>query len=312
MSRIKSRNLFDLIKSLDKNEKRYFKVMFAGSETGEDRKMLLLFDHINKQEEFDEDSILKKEPSIKPTQLSNLKAYLYEKIMQSIRQYNASRMYDIKIREQIDFAQLLVERRLYSLGNGCLKKAKKMAKQNSNLELQLEIIKLEKDLLTLTGEEVDRTDEIIEEVRHINSQINNITIFSNLFIKLNSLYHKIGFIRYESDFLKVKEFFYSSLPTYTEEQLSIPEKIYLYRLFVGYYFFIQDFDQGLAYAKKLEETLESDDLLIETHIELYITALNNVLIVQYKLWRYEDFLQTNSKLHSVKSMSKLHMNENIR
>ena len=312
MSRIKSRNLFDLIKSLDKNEKRYFKVMVASSENSDDRKMLLLFDHINKQEDFDEDSILKKEPSLKPSQLSNLKAYLYEKIMQSLRQYNASRIYDIKIREQIDFAQLLVERRLYSLCSGCLKKAMKMAKQNSNLELQLEIIKLEKNLLTLTGSEAERTDEIIAEVQLINSQISNITIFSNLFIKLNSLYRKIGFIRDESDFLKVKEFFYSSLPTYTEEKLSTAEKIYLYRLFVGYYFFIQDFDQGLAYAQKLEQTLESDELLIETHIELYITALNNLLIAHFKLWQYEPFRKINSKLQSIKSMSSLHMNENIR
>jgi len=312
MSRIKSRNLFDLIKSLDKNEKRYFKVMFSNSQTSDDLKMLILFDHINKQQEFDEDSILKKEPSLKPSQLSNLKAYLYEKIMQSVRQYNASRIYDIKIREQIDFAQLLVERRLYPLGINCLKKAKKMAKQNSNLELQLEIIKLEKDILTQTGSEADRTDQIIAEVQHINSQINNITIFTNLFIKLNSLYRKIGFIRDESDYLKVKEFFYSNLPTYTEERLSVAEKIYLYRLFVGYYFFIQDFDQGLAYSKKLEQILETEELLVETHIELYITSLNNLLIAHYKLWHYEEFLQTNNKLHSVKSLSTLHMNESIR
>ena len=286
--------------------------MVTGSPTSDDLKMLLLFDHINKQKDFDEESILKKEPGIKPSQLSNLKAYLYEKIMQSVRQYNASRIYDIKIREQIDFAQLLIERRLYPLGINCLKKAKKMAKQNSNLELQLEIIKLEKDIITQTGNEADRTDQIIAEVQQINSQINNITIFSNLFIKLNSLYRKIGFIRDESDYLKVKEFFYSNLPTYEEKRLSIAERIYLYRLFVGYYFFIQDFDQGLAYAKKLEQTLESEELVVETHIELYITSLNNLLIAQYKLWRYDEFVQTNSKLHSVKSMNNLHMNESIR
>src|SRR5687768_13355676 len=100
MARIKSRNLFDLVKSLDRNEKRYFKVMFLGSEDGEDRKMMLLFDHINKQQHFDEDSILKKEPSLTPSQLSNLKAYLYEKLLQRIRQYNAPKIIDIKIREQ--------------------------------------------------------------------------------------------------------------------------------------------------------------------------------------------------------------------
>lgn len=312
MSRIKSKSLFELIKSLDKNEKRYFKVMNSGLDKSEDLKMLLLFDHINKQEHFDEDSILKKEPGIKPSQLSNLKAYLYEKIMQSIRQYNASKIYDIKVREQIDFAQLLIERRLYNLAKNCLKKAKKMAKLNNNLELQLEIIKLEKDLLIQTSIEADDTDKIIAEVRGINSQINNINIFSNLFIKLNSLYRKIGFIRDESDYLKVKEFFYAYLPSFEDDKLSVPEKIYLYRLYIGYYFFIQDFDNGYLYAQKLKQVLESEELLLENHIEIYITALNNLLIAQYKLFRYEEFINTNQKLQSVKSMSTLHMNENIR
>src|SRR3954469_24850132 len=105
MPRVKSKNLFDLIKSLNKNEKRYFKLMMSPSDH-ENRKVLLLFDHINKQENFDEDEILKKEPSLNPAQLSNLKAYLYDKILQSIRQFNAPKIEDIKIREQIDFAQV--------------------------------------------------------------------------------------------------------------------------------------------------------------------------------------------------------------
>src|SRR6478736_10552394 len=153
MARIKSKNLFDLIKSMDKNEKRYFKVMFLGSDSGEDKKMLLLFDNINKQEQFDEELILQKEPSLKRSQLSNMKAYLYDKILQSIRQYNCSKIFDIRIREQIDFAQILMERRLFEQGISVLRKAKKMAQEYSNLELQLEIIKLEKVYLSQASHE---------------------------------------------------------------------------------------------------------------------------------------------------------------
>ena len=82
MPKEKKDTLFTLIKSLKKSEKRYFKTTETKQE---DTKFIRLFDLIDKQKEFDENKILKKEPSIKPEQLSNLKAHLYNKILQSLR-----------------------------------------------------------------------------------------------------------------------------------------------------------------------------------------------------------------------------------
>ncbi len=286
--------------------------MCSASGKAEDRKIVLLFDHINKQDQFDEELILEKEPSLKATQLSNMKAYLYEKILQSIRQYNAAKIPDIQIREQIDFAQLLFERRLYSLGKNSLRKAKKMANFQNNLEIQLEIIKLEKVSLTASGDDSEKVDEIIAEARNINSQINNISIFSNLSVKFDSLYRKTGYMRDEDDFKKLREFFTSNMPLYEEDRLSVSERTHLYRLYIGYYFFIQDFDNGYLYAKKLEDVFDSNPSMIRSHTEVYITSLNNMLTAQYKLLRYSEFLETNKKLQSVKEMNLLHISESIR
>ena len=286
--------------------------MCAASGKAEDRKIVLLFDEINKQEDFDEDQILEKVPALKATQLSNLKAYLYEKILQSIRQYNAAKIPDIQIREQIDYAQLLFERRLYAHGKNCLKKAKKMANLQNNLEIQLEIIKLEKVSLAASGEDNEMVDMVIAEAREINSQINNINTFSNLSVKLDSLYRKTGYIRDEDDYKRVREFFDANMLNYDDAKLSISERTHLYRLYIGYYFFSQDFDNGYLYAKKLEDVFESNLFMIRSHTEVYITSLNNMLTAQYKLFRYEEFLETNKKLQSVKQMNLLHISESIR
>jgi hypothetical protein len=311
--RVKSRNLYELIKSMNKNEKRYFKVTTAFSQDANDKKVMLLFDEINKQDEFDEDKILKKNPSLKASQLSNLKAYLHERILQSLRQFHLPKIMDIQIREQIDFAQLLFERRLYDQGKSCLRKAKRQAQLYNNLELQLEIIKLEKGVLTQTTEDgLSKVDDIITEVHQINSQINNLNIFSNLFIKLNSFYTRIGYIRDENDYLQAKDYFYSSMPEFEENHLSPIEKIYLYRLYVGYYFFIQDFEQGHLYSQKLVDLFETSSTLIQTNTEDYIKALNNLLIAQYKLFRFHEFVTTNQKLHNVSSIESLQINESIR
>ncbi|MDJ1501797.1 hypothetical protein [Xanthocytophaga agilis] len=314
MSKGKSKTLFDLIKSLDKNEKRYFKRFMLSEGQQEDRKVLLLFDLINAQSEFDEDKLLQEAPSLKPSQLSNLKAYLYEKILQSIRQFHLAKMGDVQIREQIDFAQLLFNKRLYQQGLSCLRKAKKLAIANGNLELRLEIIKLEKRILLFTNSHgtTSQVDEIIRETSQITEQINNINIFSNLAIRLNSLYTRIGYIRNEQEYLKVKDYFHTTIPPIEEEKLSSIEKIYLYRLYVGYYFFIQAFENGYTAAQRLVALYESMPLLLQGNIESYLQALNSLLIAQNKLYKYAEFVETNQKLHSIDLIPSVHINESIR
>jgi hypothetical protein len=314
MSRVKSKSLFDLIHSLSPNEKRHFKIVHSGTGNPDDKKMLLLFDYLNKQSVFNEDRVSEVIPSIKATQLSNLKAYLYEKVLLSLRQYNLPKILDLQIREQIDFAQLLFERRLYQQGKACLKKARKLSQVHENLELTLEIIKLEKSILMLTiDEDIEQTvDFIIEDVRKINSQIHNINMFSNLSIKLNSYYTRIGFIRDEEDSIRVKEYFVSNLPDYKKEVLSIGEKVTLYLLYIGYYFFLQDFSNGYLYANKLVHIYEENPDRIKFSPENYVKALNNLMIAQFKLNYFSEFVETKHKLINFTNDSTIYFNERLK
>lgn len=313
MSRIKSKVLYDLINSLNKNEKRYFKIFVASSKELEDKKIILLFNHIVKLDKFEDEDAFNKVPNIKQAQLSNLKAYLFDKILQVLRMYHISKVKDIQIREQIDFAQILLERRLYASAKKCMDKAKKMAQANLNLELQLELLKLEKNVVMQNVADVERNvDLIVEEVKLLNGQIFNINTFTNLSIKLNSYYTRIGFVRDQEDEIKIKEFFNSNISAYQEQKLSTIEKLSLYRLYIGYYFFLQDFEQGYVYSKKLEATFDQSISLIESMPDDYIKALNNLLIAQNKLFRYHEFVETNVKLQSVAQMPNVRINENIR
>ena len=71
--------LFQLIKTLEKGEKRHFKLYVNRNGATEDLKIIQLFDAIDRMEIYDEEVILKKNPSILKQQLSNLKAHLYKK-----------------------------------------------------------------------------------------------------------------------------------------------------------------------------------------------------------------------------------------
>ena len=103
-----------------------------------------LFDLMDQQLVYSEEEILRKEPGFKRTQMSNLKAHLYKRILQSLRMYDNSSVRDIRIRELIDHAQILYNRSHYDQCVKMLQKAKKMAHRHHNLELLLEIYKWEK------------------------------------------------------------------------------------------------------------------------------------------------------------------------
>ena len=75
MTKEQKDNLFVLIKSLSKSEKRQFKLYVGRLGVNEDSKFLTLFNILEKLPYYDESTILKK-GVVKKQQLSNLKAHL--------------------------------------------------------------------------------------------------------------------------------------------------------------------------------------------------------------------------------------------
>ena len=77
--------IFQLIKSLEKSEKRNFKLFVKRNSSSDELKSIQLFDAMDRMTEYDEGSMLKKNPSINKSQLSNLKAQLYRQVLGSLR-----------------------------------------------------------------------------------------------------------------------------------------------------------------------------------------------------------------------------------
>ena len=79
-----SDELFQLIHSLNKTEKRFFKLYVKRISGNEELKIIALFDALDSMQEYDEEKLLRKNRSIQKQQLSNMKAHLYKQILTSI------------------------------------------------------------------------------------------------------------------------------------------------------------------------------------------------------------------------------------
>jgi hypothetical protein len=133
-------DLYRLIKSLSKSEKRYFTL--DAQKSGErNRNYFQLFQAINDMEEYDETALRTKFPN-----LSSDKAYLYEAILRSMRDYRSPKSKNAQIKERILDARFLYERGLYDQSEERLDSAKDLASEQHDALSLLEINKEERRL----------------------------------------------------------------------------------------------------------------------------------------------------------------------
>ena len=92
-------SLFQLIHSLQKAEKRNFKLYIKRSSGKEDLKIIQLFDALDKLNEYDEKALLKKLPDVTKTQLANLKTHLYKELLASLRLIKSTDSIDMQLHE---------------------------------------------------------------------------------------------------------------------------------------------------------------------------------------------------------------------
>src|SRR6478672_2981015 len=122
--------LFQLIKTLEKAEKRNFKLFIKRSSGNEDLKIIELFDALDKLPEYDEALLLKKLTSIKKPQLSNVKVHLYKQLLASLRLLKSADSIDLQLNEQFDYAHILYKKGLFAQSLKILDRVKETASAN--------------------------------------------------------------------------------------------------------------------------------------------------------------------------------------
>ena len=126
MTKLSKDNLFVLVKSMTKSEKRQFKLYVGRLGVNEESKFLLLFKALDSMKKYNEYTIIKQE-FVKKKQLSNLKAHLYKQILISLKLNPSHQNLRIQLREQLDFATILYHKGLYKQSLKILEKAKTLS-----------------------------------------------------------------------------------------------------------------------------------------------------------------------------------------
>jgi len=244
--------LFQLVKSLEKSEKRNFKLYVKRNSGNEDLKIVQLFDALDKMDEYDEEQLLKKNKSLSKQQLSNMKAHLYRKVLSSLRLIKDAENIDLQLHEQMDQARILYNKGLYHQSLRVLDRMKEIARQNNQFTYLMQVLFFEKKIeaLHITRSMQDRADQLTSESDDTMCRLEMISTLSNLSLQLYSWYIKNGHARNESDAAAVKKFFDQHMPPDIGSVQGFYEKLYLYQSYCWYSFIRQEFLVYYRYAQK--------------------------------------------------------------
>ena len=279
-------NLFVLVKSLTKSEKRQFRLYVGRMGSNNDSKFLNLFQQLDRMNRYDEKVILSK-GIVTKQQLSNLKAHLYKQILISLRMNPVHKNIRILIREQLDFATILYQKGLYKQSLKVLEKAKLIALKNEEKYSAYDIVELEKVIESqyITRSLSNRTEALILESNLLRTQNDLATKLSNLSLQLYERLIKAGYAKSDEEFREITQFFYEKLPKLDYDTLGFREKLWYFKAHVWYSFLIQDFLSTYRYAAKWIEMFEEKPSMIAIHPVFYLKG-NNYLMESLTLIKY--------------------------
>ena len=286
--------LFQLIKSLEKSEKRNFKLYIKRNSASEDLKSIQLFDALDKMEDYDEAQLLNKNKNLRKQQLSNAKAHLYREILSSLRLIRQEENIDIQLHEQLDFARILYNKGLYLQSLRTLDKIKENARAHNQVTFLLQVLFFEKTIeaLHITRSMQDRADQLAAEVNEVNDRLQQISVLSNLSLELYSWYIRNGVARNEKDEAAVQEFFEKNLPADHSLCVGFYEKLYLYQSFCWYAFIRQDFLLYYRYTQKWVDLFEKEPFMVVVETSHYIKGMHNLLGAHFDLLNDQKFRET--------------------
>jgi hypothetical protein len=286
--------LFQLIKSLEKSEKRNFKLYANRNTSGEALKSVQLFDALDKMDYYDEALLLRRNEAIKKQQLSNLKAHLYKQILSSLRLINDETNIDIQLNEQMDYARILYNKGLYLQSLKVLDRMKDFAKANNQFTYLEQALFFEKSIesLYITRSIQNRAEQLSKESVVVNNSLTLTAELSNLSLQLYSWYIQNGHSRNENEDQEVQHFFIKNLGDKTSQCKHFYEKLYLYQSYCWNAFIRQDFLQYYRYTQKWVTLFEREPFMIAIETGHYIKGMHNLMGSHFDLANHQKLQET--------------------
>ena len=301
-----SNEIVDLVKSLTKAEKRYFKLYASMGNVNEDAIYIHLFNYMDSTKKYSDEKALQKIPNAKHRQLSNQKRYLYELLVESLTLFHAGKSVDSRLRLLLNEIELLYSKALFKQTAQTINRAKILArryeKYNHLSALNILESKLLFENLSDKGWEAE-ANKLSEEGIIIGEKIKTLAQFRKLYAQLVKLNRSSGLMPEKESILKAKKI----LKHQSLDRRNIPqifnERLYYYTIQAQCYFIFRNWEKCYYYYDHILTDFERHPYFKDDLAQQYISSLGKAMQACIIL-RKESTLESN--FNKVRSLIQSH------
>jgi len=288
-------DLFDLIKSMEPSEKRYFK-LYASDGQKKKNKYVLLFEAVEKQKEFDERSLLKEKFV---TQLPLLKNRLYDLVLKSLNNYNAEKSIDFELRSTANHIEILIQKKLFNQSAKLIRKAKQKSINHEQHWFYIYFLGRETDLLTYIDFKGIADQEVKKKFANIRGEL-SLYLNATNYKEIKTNFRKAFLERRGASLEALKKIMQNLLMiSYEQAQSPFSREIFLNSnaLFSD---LIGNIPQAFEYNTRLIELMESRKIFMEEDPLNYAKYLQNDIGYKMELKQRDALTDSIKKIRAIK------------
>ncbi|MBI2271776.1 MAG: hypothetical protein HYU69_15655 [Bacteroidetes bacterium] len=293
-----SSDLFLLINSLSKSEKRHFKIFSSRHVSKRNNCSIKLFDIIEKQTrsrapQYDEEKVVAlTKGSALGKRLAVAKIYLYNSILKSLHAYHCNDSVDSQIKERLHYVKFLFDKALYGLCGKELNKIKKLVRQYEKYLPWIEVIEWEQKLTFINARNdlgmITEIESAVNEEREIVRKLLNYFSYRQIGARILSLPNKSDARKDKFILKKYNEVMQDASLSQVPEMNSYMENIQMLRALDIYHFRREEYPESLSYSLKAIELMEKYPEQISDNMNGYFAGLNNYVLTCRRARKYKD------------------------
>ena len=302
-----SSDIHQLIMSMSKAEKGYFRRHSSIDTKGSNTSYNLLYDAIHSQKIYDEKKLIaqfKDRPFVR--QFPVAKSYLYYRILTSLDSYHDSG-YET-MRSYLHHIEILFDKGLYSHSLKLVKKAKKEAFKIDMLFYLPEILQWEREIAS-QAHDYDWMQRTNVEFRHVLHLLENIQTFHELSVIAGGFIWKYGEEKKAGYFNKVKKLMRHPVLRRESNALSFSAQLSYCYMYAYFYYLQENYAKANDFYQKEFDLYRQNPDKIKYHFRSYIACTNNLLAACYKSKNYAAFKEP---LETLKKALASEKNEHFR
>lgn len=273
-----SADIFELVKTLDKTEKRYFTVQCEQNSIGSRNNYLELFKLIDAQGSYNEDALRTAWlPYGNAAHFAVVKQQLYEQLLQALHLYHARTSAQEQIKTQLHQAGILLRKGLNSQCGKQLKKCRKLMDKYEALEQEPEYYRLYRQLLGKTyylNHTLNDLELLAKTEREANRQYQDLLHYKQQADAVAWVHYSKVSGRAEADTELLQNIIAQLEPA---EPGLLREQLDRCRALATAYFVLGQAQKAYQYNGQFLQLLEEHDA-IKQYPDQYFSILNNYLI----------------------------------